>query len=194
VTGAIEADRERQLQADAPAQAWVGRHALVIDEAWKLAQHPATGRWLTELAKRSRHLALWLIGISQQLSDFDNEHGRALLGNAAMRLFLRQDAKELSYMQAALDLTDEQAAAIAGLQTAKREYATAFLMNGSRGSGTISIRVGPSEYWLATSDPIADEPVRRAALRQAGGDPWQALRLLSDPGWHAQREQDRQAA
>jgi hypothetical protein len=68
----------------------------VIDEAWKLVAHDATGRWSNELSRRSRHLALWLIPMSHSLSDFDNEYGTALLRNAAMRLFLQQDTTELS--------------------------------------------------------------------------------------------------
>jgi type IV secretory pathway VirB4 component len=189
VTERIIRDRGAYLSGHGPGYEWAGRFALLIDEAWKLVQTPATGRWLNDLIRRSRHLALWLIGISQQLSDFDNEQGRALLNNAAMRLFLGQDAKELSYMRDTLALTTEQIAAISSLRTAKREYATAFLMNGSRGSGTISIRVSDLEYWMATSDPIRDEPIRRRALRDAREDPWEALRLLATPQWHARAPQ-----
>lgn len=184
----IAADRDARLHSSGPQAAWTGSHALVIDEAWKLTENRATGRWVAELSRRSRHLALWLIGMSQQLSDFDTPYGRALLKNAAMRLFLHQDATELDYMQGALDLTSEQVAAISALQTAKRQAASAFFMNGRRGSATISIRVSAIEYWLATNEPIGDEPVRRRALRQAGGDAWRALELLADPDWHSQAE------
>ena len=82
-------------------------------------------------------------------------------------------------------LTPEQIAAITSLRTVKREYATAFFTNGVRGSGTVSIRVSDLEYWIATSDPVRDEPLRRRALSEAGGDPWEALRLLASPEWHA---------
>jgi hypothetical protein len=192
VTARIERDRSTYLAGNGPSHEWAGRYALVVDEAWKLIESRATGRWFNELARRSRHLALWLIGISQQLSDFDNEHGRALLANASMRLFLRQDAKELSYMRDTLGLTGEQQNAISSLQTSKRQYATAFLMNGSRGSGTVSVRVADLEYWIATSDPVGDEPVRRRALRDAHSDPWEALRLLATPAWHQQLERKRE--
>jgi hypothetical protein len=96
VTTRIERDRLAFLAGHGPAHEWAGRHALAIDEAWKLVEHASTGRWFNELVRRSRHLALWLIGISQQLSDFDNEYGRALLKNASMRLFTHQDITELS--------------------------------------------------------------------------------------------------
>ncbi len=96
VTSRIERDRETRLASGVSARGWEGRHALVIDEAWKLVAHEATGRWFNELSRRSRHLALWLIAMSHSLADFDNEYGQALLRNAAMRLFLQQDTTELS--------------------------------------------------------------------------------------------------
>ena len=100
--GARRAPRRRRARSTR----WAGRSFLVIDEAWKLIERPATGRWFNEFCRRSRHYALWLIAISQQLSDFDNEHGKALLANAAMRLFLRQEARELAYVKESLALSD----------------------------------------------------------------------------------------
>ena len=50
----------------------------------------------------------------------------------------------------------------------------------------MQIRRGARAYWIATSDPIADVPVRQHALRQAAGQPWLALELLADPAWQRQ--------
>ena len=160
-----------------------GRAFLVINEAWKLIERPATGRWFNEFCRRSRHYALWLIAISQQLSDFDNEHGRALLANAAMRLFLRQEARELSYVKGALNLTGEAIEAISTLKTVRGQFSTAYLMNGSRGQGTLQIGVGALEYWIASSDPARDEHIRKRALRETGEQSWAALRLLVSEEW-----------
>ena len=96
VTSRIEASRERVLVEGSVERGWEGRHALVIDEAWKLVEQEATGRWFNELSRRSRHLALWLIAISHSLSDFENEYGQALLRNASMRLLLQQDVGALT--------------------------------------------------------------------------------------------------
>jgi hypothetical protein len=179
----IARTRREHLAGDGPRHAWAGRSFLVVDEAWKLIERPATGRWFNEFCRRSRHQALWLIAISQQLSDFDNEHGRALLANAAMRLFLRQEARELSYVKETLKLTDEAIDAISTLKTVRGQYSTAYLMNGTRGQGTIQIGVGPWEYWIASSDPARDEPIRQHALRETGGDSWAALKLLVQQEW-----------
>jgi len=188
VKAQISRTRREHLAGDSPKHAWAGRSFLVIDEAWKLIARPATGRWFNEFCRRSRHQALWLIAISQQLSDFDNEHGKALLANAAMRLFLRQEARELAYVKESLTLTDEAIEAISQLQTVRGSHSTAYLMNGSRGQGTLQIPVGPLEYWIASSDPARDEHIRQLALRESAGDPWRALELLSDEQWQLARE------
>jgi type IV secretory pathway VirB4 component len=188
VKNRIANTRREHLAGNSAGHEWAGRSFLVIDEAWKLIERPATGRWFNEFCRRSRHQALWLIAISQQLSDFDNEHGKALLANAAMRLFLRQEARELAYVRDSLDLTGEAIDAISQLQTVRGRHSTAYLMNGTRGQGTLQIAVGPREYWIASSDPARDEPIRRQALRDSEQDPWRALALLADEQW-----QDEQA-
>jgi hypothetical protein len=180
-------NRQRELRHDADGGGkYVGRSMLVIDEAWKLVGRRATGEWVNDLARRARHLGLFLVAISQQLSDFAGEYGRALIRNSTMQLFLRQSPDELRYVQDALRLSPEEILAIGRLKTVKRSYSQAYWINGTRGRGTIALRVGPTEYWAATSDPIVDAPQREAALRDVDGDPWLALEQLS----HANMQQD----
>jgi type IV secretory pathway VirB4 component len=183
VRARIARTRREHLAGVGPKHAWAGRSFLAIDEAWKLIERPATGRWFNEFVRRSRHYALWLIAISQQLSDFDNEYGKALLANAAMRLFLRQEARELTYVKGALALTGEAIDAISQLKTVRGQFSTAYLMNGSRGQGTLQIGVGPLEYWIASSDPARDEQIRRRALRETDEQGWAALKLLASEEW-----------
>ena len=183
VKSRIERTRQRHLAGESPRHAWAGKSFLVIDEAWKLIERPSTGRWFNEFCRRSRHYALWLIAISQQLSDFDNEHGRALLANAAMRLFLRQEARELAYVKGTLNLTGEAIDAISTLKTVRGQFSTAYLMNGSRGQGTLQIGVASMEYWIASSDPARDEHIRQRALRETQKKGWPAMRLLVNDEW-----------
>jgi hypothetical protein len=96
-----------------------------------------------------------------------------------MQLFLRQSPDELAYLRDALKLTDAEVAQIAHLKTDKRRAAQAFLVNGTRGRGTVSVRLGPRAYWICTSDPIADVPEREGALRTSSEDPWAALDRLA---------------
>jgi hypothetical protein len=157
---------------------------LTLEEVWKLLEHEATARWVNELPRRSRHDNLALIGVSQQLSDFDNPGGRAFIDNSARKLTFHQAPKQVAFLRAELGLTEDEVQAIGQLRTVKRDFSTAYFDNGPRGRGTITSRYADLEYWICTHEPEFDEPVRRRALRDAAGDPWRALRLLADPSWH----------
>jgi hypothetical protein len=175
-----------KLEARVPAgpggQRFAGRSFLVIDEAWHFVARRATGQWVNDLARRARHLGLFLVAITQQLEDFAGEYGKALLRNSTMQLLLRQKADDLQAVRSALGLSDEEVRAVSKLKTVKGAYSQAFFINGTRGRGTVSLRVAEHEYWLATSDPNEDVPRRSAALEDAGGDAWAALdRLASEP-------------
>ena len=186
VTQRIE-QRGAQRLHETDAGMFAGRSMLVIDEAWKLVERRATGEWVNDIARRSRHLGLFLVAISQQLSDFAGPHGRALLRNSTQQLFLRQSPDELAYIKDAARLTDAEVKAIARLKTVKRAYSQAYWINGTRGRGTIALRVGPTEYGLATSDPVNDVPRRTQALDACRGDAWRALEQLAAEGWEAHR-------
>ena len=67
VTGRIEQRGDQRLREESAGPVR-GRSMLVIDEAWKLVERRATGEWVNEIARRSRHLGLFLVAISQQLS------------------------------------------------------------------------------------------------------------------------------
>ncbi len=185
----IDRTREIFLAGQGPKHVWAGRSFLVVDECWKLTERRSTGRWFNEFCRRSRHWAVWVIAISQQISDFDNEHGKALVANARVRLTGRQEARELARMREALNLTEEREAAMSQLRTAPGEYAIVYLENGSRGEAIVQIVVAELEYWIATSSPARDDPVRRHALRQTGGHDWrarwEALLLCADEQWRA---------
>lgn len=183
----IERTRAEYLAGEGPKHAWAGRTILAVDECWKLTERRSTGRWFNEFCRRSRHWSVWVIAISQQISDFDNEYGKALIGNARMRVTGRQEARELARMREAMNLTEEREAAMTQLRTVPGEYALVFVQNGVRGEAIVQIVVAELEYWIATSSPARDDPVRRRALRQTGGADWQArweaLLLCADAQW-----------
>ncbi len=159
---------------------------MTLEEVWKLLEHEATARWVNELPRRSRHDNLGLIGVSQQLSDFNTPWGRAFIDNSARKLNFHQSPRQIEFLREEMGLTAEEVQAIGQLKTVKREYSTAYLDNGPRGRGTITSRYSDLEYWICTHEPERDEPLRRQALRDAANDPWRALRLLADPDWHSQ--------
>ncbi len=109
-----------------------------------------------------------------------------MIDNAAQTVSFHLSPHQIRFLQAERSLTSEEVQAISQAKTVKRDYSTAFWDNGTRGRVSITVRLGDLEYWIATHDPELDEPLRQLALRQAGGDPWRALRLLADPDWHHQ--------
>ncbi len=165
-------------QKDAPMTA--GKSILFIDEAWHLMTSNETGEYLNDLARRARHLGLFLLVSSQQLSDFNTPHGLALLQNSTMQFLLRQMPNEVPFIQQALQLTDQEAAMLKMLRTKKGEYSEMFWVNGVRGRGKLSVGVGPLEYWMFTSEPHRDTPKRNLAIEQADGNVWKALRFLAN--------------
>lgn len=181
-----------------PAGPFDGTSMLVMEELWKLIERRATGTWVNELVKRARHIGLWFVAITQQRSDLAGAQGRALLDNSTIQLFLRNGPDDVAHVAAALRLSPEEVEQISRLTTEKGSHAQAYLINGERGRGTITIRLGSHIYWLATSDPVSDVPLRELALHEAGfhdatdefarsDAAFRALDLLADPSWHAAR-------
>jgi hypothetical protein len=175
-------DRFREQSAESDAPMFTGRTVLLIDEAWHLVGRAETGEFANDLARRARHLGLFLIVMSQHLSDFSSEHGMALIRNATMQVLLAQHPEELGFIQEALQLSSEETALIGRLKTVKGSHSQAFWVNGGRGKARVAIRVGPVEYWSYTSDPVRDEPIRRAAVEAHGGDAWAAITELAAGG------------
>jgi hypothetical protein len=161
---------------------FAGKTVLLIDEAWHLVGRRETGEYANDLARRARHLGLFLVVISQQLSDFSTEHGLALIRNSTMQLLLNQHPDEIPFVRDALQLSEEEAALVGRLQTVKGSYSQLFWVNGTRGRGRVALRVGPTEYWCFTSDPLRDAPLREAAIERHGGDVWSAIRELATAG------------
>jgi type IV secretory pathway VirB4 component len=190
VTGTVERHwaAHRAGAAEAGAPNFAGRSVMLIDEAWHIVGRPETGEYANDLARRARHLGLVLIVMSQQLSDFDTEHGLALLQNSTMQMLLAQHPNEIAFIQQALRLSDEEARIVGRLKTVKGSHAQLLWINGTRGRGRVALRLGPTEYWAFTSDQGADVPLREAKLAEHDQDAWAAIRDLARLGSRAARE------
>jgi hypothetical protein len=173
--------------------AWAGKCQLIIEEGWALTQSPAAGAWLNEYARRSRHYALWLMFVSQHFRDLSNEQGRALLANGALSFCLQNDRDDLEHAREPLGLSDTDIAQIQALPKQHGVYSTVYMVS-ARGRGAVRVALGDLEYWICSSDPEHDQPRRAAALRDAGGDPWDALAKLCTPAWHERYRQASGAA
>ena len=166
---------------------WAGKSQLIIEEGWKPLSSPAAGAWLNEYARRARHYALWLTFITQFFRDFDSEQGRSMLSNHAVALCLPNERRDLEHARDSLALTDTDIAEITSLPSQKGSYSTLYMIS-KRGRGAVRVAPGAPEYWVASSNPELDQPLRHAALKETGGEPWKALTRLCDPAWHEQRQ------
>ncbi len=119
---------------------------LILDELWSLLRDPSLARLIEEIARIGRHhyLSLWIA--TQQCAELLHS-GRAVLDNAAVRIFLRQHDRDLN------DLCD----AVGLPQPARR-----FLRGASRGQALldcggmlvpVDVQASPAEHVLITTDP-----------------------------------------
>lgn len=185
ITRSVERHRDAHAHeaAQPGAALCTARSIVAIDEGWKLVSHKESGAYANDLARRSRHLGCALLVASQQLSDFDTEHGVALLRNATQHIMLSQgNADEVAFAKEALRLSEAEAGVVATLKTVKGSHAQAFWVNGARGRGRVAIRLGPLEQWAYTSDPVRDAPARQAMVERCGGNVWQAIHELAKQG------------
>jgi hypothetical protein len=165
-----------------------GRSLMLIDEAWHLIRREETGEYANDLARRARHLGLALIVMSQQLSDFNTEYGKALVRNSAQQLLLAQNPQEIPFIAETVELSEREAAELGRLKTVKGRHAQMLWLNGARGHGKVTLRVGPSEYWAFTSDPT-EVAIRDEQIARHDGNVWAAINALARLGTRAHRDQ-----
>jgi len=190
VTGTVQRHwAKHRAEAVKPgAPLFLGRSMMLIDEAWHLIRRDETGEYANDLARRARHLGLALIVMSQQLSDFNTDYGKALVRNSAQQLLLAQNPQEIPFIAETVELSEREASELGRLKTVKGRHAQMLWLNGARGHGKVTLRVGPSEYWAFTSDPT-EVAIRDEAIAQEDGNVWTAINALARQGTRAHRDQ-----
>jgi adenylylsulfate kinase-like enzyme len=189
VTGTVQRHwAKHRVDAVKPgAPLFLGRSLMLIDEAWHLIRRDETGEYANDLARRARHLGLALIVMSQQLSDFNTEYGKALVRNSAQQLLLAQNPQEIPFIAETVELSEREAAELGRLKTVKGRHAQMLWLNGTRGHGKVTLRVGPTEYWAFTSDPT-EVAIRDTMIAEHGGNVWAAISALARRGTRAHRD------
>lgn len=88
---------------------------VVVDEAWMMmnkgmAGHEMTSKFLETMSRRVRKRNGGLLVASQNFAEFDNsEEGRAVLTNATVNFFLKQDDTDIDALQSRFKLSDGEA-------------------------------------------------------------------------------------
>ena len=127
---------------------------LVFDECWKLLKDEAGMAFMEEVFRTFRKYFAAAIAISQDLNDFlSSKIASALLPNCSVKWILMQNQSDLSKMQAALGLNENELGLIRSLHQEKGKYSEAFLVSGSEHRTVAVVEPTPLELWIATTDP-----------------------------------------
>lgn len=171
--------RAAQHKAEQLAQGKPARFVFCIDELWRLLRYEG-GKTLVEDASRtSRHLGLLFIGISQELSDLlKDDRARNLATNSAIKIILGNDPSNFELIKDACGLTPQEMSAIAHLTRKNREYSDAFLIYHKMSRGVVKLVVPRFMYWVATTEPNTDQPMRARMVELCNGDARWACHLL----------------
>lgn len=85
------------------------KRLLVIDEAWIMLHHKASGEFLFQLTKRARKYGLGITTISQDVEDFINsDFGKPIVSNAACQLLLKQSTSSIKALEKAFGLSEAE--------------------------------------------------------------------------------------
>ena len=157
----VERRREQRLRGHLPAAALPG-DVLITDEAWQFFQRLATAESFNDVARRSRHLGLFLMAITQHLDDFNSDLGRPLLRSATMKLFFQQSAEELLLPARNTRTVRQRGPLISRLGTAQGRYSRAYWINGPRGRAEVELHLRRHRILAGdanpTTSPAAKQP------------------------------------
>jgi hypothetical protein len=168
--------KQEQMAAGKPA-----RFVFCIDELWRLLRYEG-GKTLVEDASRtSRHLGLLFIGISQELGDLlRDERARTLASNSSIKIILGNDPSNFDAIRDACGLTPAEMSSIGHLTRKNREYSDAFLIYHKQSRGVVKLLVPRFMYWVATTEPNYDQPLRSKMIELCNGDARWACHLLAN--------------
>lgn len=168
--------KQEQMALGKPA-----RFVFCIDELWRLLRYEG-GKTLVEDASRtSRHLGLLFIGISQELGDLlRDDRARTLASNSAVKIILGNDPSNFDLIRDACGLTPAEMSSIGHLTRKNREYSEAFLIYHKQSRGVVKLLVPRFMYWVATTEPNYDQPLRSKMIDLCNGDARWACHLLAN--------------
>ena len=174
----VDRDSRQAAAEDVQGAQLHGRSVVLLDEGWAWSQVEELAQHIQHWARQSRHYGACFVVMSQDASDFEGT-SQAVLRNASIKVLFEQDKGMLDYLATTVDVSGEVIAQLKDLKTVKGEYSEALVLNGGRGSGRVSLVVGPHEYWAFTSESSYDRPRRERAIAAREGNVWAALADLA---------------
>jgi type IV secretory pathway VirB4 component len=140
-----------------------GLKVCVLDEAWRLIQHPAIRSYVQEALKTWRKNNGAMLLATQSLDDFaSTDLLRTVIESCPTRFLLANPSMNVEQYRELLQLNDMELSALANL-VPKRQV----LLKRPRSSRILELSVDPKSYWIYTNTPIDDDRVA-SVFRELG--------------------------
>jgi type IV secretion system protein VirB4 len=132
-----------------------GLKVCVLDEAWRLIQHPAIRSYVQEALKTWRKKNGAMLLASQSLDDFASaELLRTVIESCPTRMLLANPSLNVDQYRDLLQLNEMELQVLANL-IPKRQI----LLKRGSASKVLDLNVDPKSYWIYTNTPIDNERV-----------------------------------
>jgi type IV secretion system protein VirB4 len=135
----------------------------VMDEAWRLIQHPALRTYVQEALKtwRKRNAAVLLA--TQAIDDFASaDLLRTVVESCPTRLLLANPSMDRRHYAELFQMNEMELDLLAGVTPRQQ-----FLLKRPASAKVLTLRVDPKSYWIYTNTPVDNERVT-AVLREFG--------------------------
>ena len=114
------------------------KRIVVVDEAWMMMKKESTAEFLVRVAKTARKFNAGLSIISQNVKDFYERGGEAIISNTSMQILLKQHPNEIKYVAEMFNLSESEQNL---LRTAQRGEALIYA-----GENRTMVQVESNEY------------------------------------------------
>ena len=140
-----------------------GLKVCVLDEAWRLIQHPAIRSYVQEALKTWRKNNGAMLLATQSLEDFaSTDLLRTVIESCPTRFLLANPSMNVEQYRELLQLNDMELSVLANL-VPKRQV----LLKRPRSSRVLELNVDPKSYWIYTNTPIDNDRVA-SVFRELG--------------------------
>ena len=140
-----------------------GLKICVMDEAWRLIQHPSLRAYVQEALKTWRKCNAAVLLATQTIDDFASaDLLRTVVESCPTRLLLTNPSMDRRQYAELFQMNEMELELLAGLVPRQQ-----ILLKRPRLAKVLTLRVDPKSYWIYTNTPVDNERVA-AALREHG--------------------------
>ena len=152
-----------RVSTSVQSESETGLKICVLDEAWRLIQHPAVRGYVQEALKTWRKNNGAMLLASQSLDDFaSTDLLRTVIESCPTRLLLANPSMNIEQYRELLQLNDMELSVLANL-VPKRQV----LLKRPSLSRVLELNVDPKSYWIYTNTPIDNDRVA-SVFRELG--------------------------